>query len=648
VSRSLIALGLVAIALGVFLPARHHDFVNLDDGVYIVRNDHLDEGLTLQTLVDDFTTPRLANWAPLTHLSFHVNHAVHGKQPGGYILTNVALHVLATLLLFLALERMTRRTWPSAFVAAVFAIHPLHVESVVWVSERKSALAGFFWMAGLAAYARYAERPGSACRYASVLSCLTLGLLSKAILVTFPFALLLLDYWPLDRMSRRAVLEKIPMLVLVLAACVLTLWAQRAGGAMAFSDAADIAPGLRLRNAVSSYVAYVFQSAFPVGLTALYPHPREGLPLWRAAAAAAALVLVTAAVVWPGRARRYLAVGWFWYLGTLVPMIGLVQVGTQARADRYMYVPLVGLAIMVAWGVPDVLARKRRHGPLLLAGAGAASIAALALAARVQVGHWRSSETLFERNVAVEPRSFRGHASIALVRVEQERFEEAEFHFEEAFRLWPRDHRAPLVQFHLMMAQRAREGGDDAAAIARYESVLELDPDHARAHGLLGIALVRRGNHARGRPHLERALASGTAGASAHASMAVVLAASGREDEAVRSYRAALRRNPNLDWAANNLAWLLATTQDPDLRAPQDAVRLAEGVVQRADPPNPDQLDTLAAAYAAAGRFPEAVATAQRAVRAARIAGNPALASRVAERLALYGAGRPHREPSHR
>jgi tetratricopeptide (TPR) repeat protein len=642
--RVVLALGLVALTLAVFHEAPRHAFVNLDDGIYVVRNMNLDAGLTRERVLGYFTQPFLANWAPLTLLSYHVDHALFGKQPGGYLATNLALHALAALLLFAALVRMTGRELPSAFVAAVFAIHPLHVETVAWVSERKGVLAGLFWMAGLAAHARYAARPGAG-RYAVVLGCLALGLLAKPVLVTFPFALLLLDAWPLRRLSRRALVEKVPMLALVAAACALTLWAQREGGAMRFADARELPLALRLGNAADALVHYLRESVWPAGLTVFHPHPLASLSRMRLLGEAGLLGALTLLALRAWRSRPWLAVGWLWFVGTLVPTLGLVQVGSLARADRYTYVPLVGLALAVGWSGAERASRSRRARAAVTA-CGACAVTALALAAFFQVRHWQSSESLYARNLAIEPESYFAHSGLGLVRVEQGRLAEAEQHFREAFRVRPEYGRGELLRFHLLVGSRAAEAGDDAAAIARYELAVALDPADAQANGVLGAALVRSGRLARARPYLERAVANAQAPAVAHAALAVALAADWRMPEAVAAGREALRRDPGLAWAANNLAWILASSPDPALRDPREAVRLAEAAARGAAATSADVLDTLAAAYAADGRFEPARAAAERALARAEADGSPALAAAIRERLALYREQRAYFEPA--
>ncbi|MGI9590011.1 MAG: tetratricopeptide repeat protein [Myxococcota bacterium] len=642
--RLAVACLLAAAMLAVYAQAADHQFVNLDDSAYVLGNPRLREPLTPAALARDFARPFFANWAPLTLVSYHVNYAIHGAAFPGYLWTNVALHLLATLLLFAALDRMTGRLGASAFVAAVFALHPLHVESVAWVSSRKDVLAGCFWMAGLLAHARYAEQPGSLGRYLGVFACLVLGLLSKALLVTFPFALLLLDHWPLRRLTRRAVLEKLPMLAIVAVFSAITLWAQREGGATAFAEAHAPGPGLRLANAIDAIAAYLRQAFWPTGLAVHYPYPRHGLPVGRVVAEAAGLLALSGWAVAGWRRRPWAAVGWLWFLGVLVPMLGLIQVGSQARADRYTYVPLIGLAIVVAWGVPALLARAR--APRWLAEA-LGSLAALALAAVafVQVGHWRSSETLYVHAVAVAPESSFAQSGLGLVRIEQERWQEAEAHLERAFRLRPDLNRPALVRLHLLRARKAAVAGEEAERRALLTRVLEVDPGHRVASGLLGASLVRAGHYETARPLLERALEDPEASASVYASLGRLELAEGHEAAAVRATREALRRDPDLAWAANNLAWILATSADPALRAPDEAVALAEGIVVDVEAADPNHLDTLAAAYASAGRFDQAVATAERGIARAEAQGDAALAASLRVRRERYRAGRASPKP---
>jgi tetratricopeptide (TPR) repeat protein len=646
-ARWLVALALLGLVAAVFHPVREHEFSRYDDDVYITGNPYLRSGLTTENVVRAFSEPYFANWIPLTSISYQLDYEFYGLEPAGFLLTNVLLHALSTLLLFAALVRMTRATWPSAFVAAVFAVHPLHVESVAWAAERKDALAGVFWMLGMLAWARYAERP-SLGAYGSVALCLAFGLLAKPVVVTLPFALLLLDYWPLRRLApagaaapwpldrarfTRAVLEKLPLLALVAAVSAVTLVVQRQTGAVA--DAGQLSLDQRLANAAVSYVVYVAKSVWPSGLAVFYPHPGGGLPAWQVAGSAALLALFSGFALRWARTRPYLAVGWFWYLGTLVPVIGLVQVGYQARADRYMYLPLVGLAIAVAWSAAD-LAWLRRGSRQLLAAAAAAAIAGLAFAAWQQVKTWRDPATLFERAIAVTENNFIAHKNLADELLRRGRADEAEFHYREALRIQPDWSEARLGWADLLLAQ-----GRVGEALGRVEEELQRNPDDTQAAGRYGLALLRVGRFAAARGALERALADYAVAAELHAGMALATWQLGDLASAVHHGREALRLDPALDSAANNLAWILATSSDPRVREPEESIRIMERLLGEAERPNPSHLDTLAAAYAAAGRFAEAIGTAERAEKIARETRQLAKAEKIRVRLTRYRGGEP-------
>jgi len=713
----------VAAAFAVYAPVRDHEFVNYDDDLYIVENQNLRAPLGLESVRRAFASPYETNWIPLTWLSLHVDYALYGTEPAGYHLTNVGLHALSTVLLFFALSRMTRATWPSAFVAAVFALHPLHVESIAWASERKDTLSGLFWMLALLAYGEYARRPGSRRRYALVLLCLALGLLAKPVAVTLPFALLLLDYWPLSRLRanatdalpdgprlRRAVVEKLPMLLLVAAVSVVTYLVQLETGAM--SRDAMLPFRFRLVNAVDSYAIYLAKSFWPTDLAVFYPHPLREVSALQTGVWALGLTAFTAAAARVAATRPYLIVGWLWYLGTLVPMIGLVQVGMQARADRYMYVPLIGLSILLAWGAADVFGR-RRAGRRVLAMAGCGAVVALAFVAWRQISHWRDTIALYERAVAVTERNFLAHQGLASGYLAAGRLEEAKLHYAEAGRLKPGwlaptiglgdvllkegdvaqaiehyrsvlrvdpDHARALEQLgaawleagkpakaagalrralrsaprepgaphartaslHGLLAQALSERGEWAESIEHYRKALESRPDFAAAHANLGFALMQIGRFREARSHLEQALSIGLESEEVHVALATLALRRREPEPAVRHFRDALRLNPDHPSAANNLAWLLATSGSDRVRDPAESIRIAEAMLVTAGGSNPAVLDTIAAAYAAAGRFEAAVRTATDAARLAREAGDGALAEEIEGRLALYRSGRPY------
>jgi tetratricopeptide (TPR) repeat protein len=470
--------------------------------------------------------------------------------------------------------------------------------------------------------------------------------------VTLPLALLLLDYWPLRRLApegatapwpidrarlKRAVLEKLPLLVLVAAASAITFSVQRQTGAMDYAD--QLAFDQRFGNAVVSYAIYLAQSVWPSDLAFFYPYPEDGLPIWQVAGSAALLVLLSALALRWAHSRPYLAVGWLWYLGTLVPMIGLVQVGLQAHADRYMYLPLVGLSIAAAWGAAD-LASLRRGARQILAVAGVAAVAGLGFAAWQQVKTWRDPMTLFEQAIAVTEDNFVAHGNLAAELFLRGRTDEAEFHYREALRIRPGEPEALLGWANALAAQ-----GRLGEALGRYEELLQHNPDDARAAGHYGLALLRVGRFVEARDPLERALAAHGDIAELHVGMALAASQVGDFARAVRHGREALRLDPTLDSAANNLAWILATSPDPSARNPEESIRIMGRLLGEAERPDPAHLDTLAAAYAAAGRFPDAIDTAVRAEKLAREQQRFAMLEEIRVRMARYREAKPWIEP---
>ena len=449
--EALLAIGLFALAAAVFWPIREHAFLNYDDDHYITREPGLRLGLGPAGLAWAVTSFDGANWFPATRLSWLLDHALFGLDPRAFHTTDLCLHALATALLFLALARMTQSRWRSAFVAAVFAVHPLHVEAVAWASGRKDPLSAVCFSAALLCASGAKARAPTRAERAGVFACLALGLMAKPTLVTLPFVLLLLDAWPLARLGpatdptridarrlRRAVLEKLPLGALVAADCVVVVLAQQAGGAVVGLE--QIPLGARVANALVAWAAYLRLAVFPTGLAVFYPHPVSGIGLGKTALAFGLVAGVTLAAGAAWRRRPYLLVGWLWFLGMFVPTLGLVQVGAQSMADRYAYLPLTGLAIAVAWGAPDLLAalglppRARRIG----LGAGAvAAIAALAAATSLQIRTWRDSETLFRHALAVTRENHIAHAHLGDALLEHGQASEAVAHWEESLRLRP-------------------------------------------------------------------------------------------------------------------------------------------------------------------------------------------------------------------
>ena len=637
--RTALALALSALCFAIYAQVRHHEFVDYDDYITILHYDAL-EVSSISEAVRVALTPHHANWIPLTTLSLALDRWLHGSEPRGYLLTNVALHALASALLFLALDVMTGAIWRSAFVAAVFAAHPLHVESVAWATERKDVLCGVFWMLALLAHGRYAARPRSRLRYASVLACVILALLAKPMAATLPCVLLLLDYWPLRRLSRRAVLEKLPMFAAVIAISVIAVMTQQSTDSLDFGDLLPLA--VRTANAIDGYGIYVWQSFWPSGLAAFYPFS-GGSPSPTRPLVAAALCAATAATFVLRRSRPYLIVGWLWFLGTLVPVVGLVQVGPQGHADRYMYVPQIGLTIALAWGTCDLA--RGRLARWALAAAAVAALAALSAAAWVQVGFWRDSFTLFERVLEIAPNAYLPHERLGTLHVRAGQLEPAGRHFQRAFEIDPAKGRENLVHFELGSADLARRRAQPDIALEHWREAIRVDPEHARANRLLGLALIARNRAAEAKPHLEKALREEPPDARVPAALARLAGADKKLGEAVKHFREALRLDPGLSSARNDLAWLLATAADPSLRSPEEAVRLAEDLGSAAQPPSANELDTLAAAYAAAGRYEAAVRVARRALALAQQQ-DPQLARQIESRIREFERGRAWVEPA--
>jgi tetratricopeptide (TPR) repeat protein len=640
-----IALGLVALTAWVFLPVREHGFVDYDDFLYIVHNPVIAPGLGVDSAVAAFRDPVQASWHPLTTLSLQLDRTLWGDGPTGVLLTNVALHAFATLLLYTAFVQLTGSIGRSAFVAALFGVHPLHVESVAWASERKDTLSALFWMLTLLAYAGYARRRSLA-SYALVFVSLGLGLLAKPMLVTLPLVLLLLDFWPLGRLTRpgggwidlrrmaRPLVEKLPLLGIAGVVSVVTYRVQQAAGAMAYSEAYSF--GIRVSNAVESYVVYVLQTFWPTRLAAFYPHPVGTTPEWQVVACGVGLGLVTGFALASLARRPYLAVGWLWYLGTLVPVIGLVQVGIQARADRYTYLPMIGLAIMIAWGLPALLSRGPRSRRALTSAAGVA-IVALAGVARQQVDVWRDTETLFSHAIAVTGDNHVAHHRLGTALLNADRLEDALVHYEALIEIRP-----SVVQPRFEIANALDRAGRLDEAIAHYQQGVAVAPEFTRGHGFLGLALVRAGRFDEAIDPLENGIARYAASDSLQAGLARAYTRVGRPDDAMPHFKEALRLRPGQPELVVEAAWLLATCAP--VLDPEAARILIEPYATRSRDPHPAALDTLAAAHAAAGRFEIAERIAAAALAAHRARGGSDDGD-LERRIDRYRSGRAYSEP---
>ena len=718
---------LAAVVWVVFGQTLRHEFVNFDDELYVFDNPVVQKGLTWKGFRWALTFGGIGHWHPLTWLSHMLDCQLYGLHAGGHHLTNLLLHGAAVVLLFLVLRRMTGFLWRSAFVAALFAIHPLRVESVAWIAERKDVLSAFFFMLTLWAYARYAQgqsrvesRESSASisaqtldprrstlDYYLLLLFFALGLLSKNMLVTMPFVLLLLDYWPLNRLSsfspqvlRQLVAEKIPLFLLTVGSCVVTVLVPE-------KQAADILPlGLRMENAVVSYVTYLWQMIHPSGLACLYPNPTNYLSLWQVAGAAGLLLAISGAVWAFRRTHPCLVVGWLWYLGMMIPVIGIVQICFYAHADRYTYLPQIGLYLLLTWGAADLCAGWR-HRRVVLGGLSTFILAALIFCARRQTSYWRNSESLWNHTLACTPDNYIAHNNLGNVLLQKGKVDEAIAQYQQALQINPNYARARNnlgnalcqkgnVDEAIAQYQRALQNTPDSAeihnnlgmallqkgrvdeaishyqqalqispnyikarynfgmalfqkgrvdeAIAQYQMVLQIKPDSAETHNNLGYVLLQKGKVDEAMVHFQKALQIKPDYAKAHSNLGNALLQKDRADEAISHYQLALQIKPDSPDVLNNLAWLLATCPDAHLRDGIQAVQYAGRACELTHYGAAPIVGTLAAACAEAGRYEDAIAAAQKACELAAAAGEQDLFEKNQKLLALYRAHQPYHE----
>ena len=511
---ALVGVALLVAVGWIYGPTRDFGFVNFDDRSYILENDLLPRGVTPGNLRDVFLEFYEANWHPLTLLSFLVEYRFFGTEASGYHVTNVLLHAATACLLFLALRRLTGDPVPGAFCALLFAVHPVRVESVAWVSERKDLLCGLFAFATLAAYGRLLDAPSTPRRaarswYAATTVLFVAGLMSKSMIVTLPFVLVLLDAWPRRRFGGpegwrglgASVGEKVPLFLITVLGCWIAVLSQGRGGAIQALDSLPI--GTRLANAGLAYVAYVRQTVWPVDLAVIYPYP-DVIPAGSVAGALGFLIAVTGIAWWLRDRARYVAVGWLWFLGTLVPVIGLVQIGSQPMADRYQYIPGVGLLIIACWGARDLASRLVPDGPFAggraAAIAGLVAIVLLAARARDQVGVWRSSETLFSHALSVTDRNYVALNGLGVVRMEQGRVDEALELFGDSLALRPVQSK---IVHNVINLHVGRGALDEAVAVL--ERAGEAGVDATLAHREIGRIRARQARPAEAEPHLRRA-----------------------------------------------------------------------------------------------------------------------------------------------
>lgn len=556
---------LIVLTTAVYWPVRHYDFVNYDDEMYVVNNRHVRAGMTGEGLRWAFTSRETGHWHPLTWISHMADGQLFSKNPAGHHWTNVLIHLVNTLLLLGLLRRMTGRFWRSLLVTACFALHPLNVESVAWISERKNVLSTTFWFLTLWAYLSYAAAPGIR-RYALLFLAFLLGLLTKPMLVTLPFVLLLLDFWPLRRLRpfqmnkeektdvgdrtpfpgspfSRLVLEKIPLFLLAALSAALTLGA--AGSVDTITGIEEVSLSQRLMNAVVSYADYIGLMICPHDLAVLYPYPQGWSPL-RVGGALLLLIGVSGIALLQARRRPYWPVGWFWYLGTLVPVIGLVQVGAQAIADRYAYLPMIGLFILIVWAVSDA-SRRWPQRRILLAALSALIVAGMSLSTVRQLSFWQNSETLFRRALSVTENNHIAHSNLGAAMMRAGRSEEAMAHYAAALRI------RPLPEYHNNLGKMLAEQGRTEEAMAHYREALREKPAYAEALNNIGTVLGRQGKLEEALIHFNRAVALKPDYADAHNNLGFALALQGKHGAAVPHYETALRFNPDHPGIYHNL-----------------------------------------------------------------------------------------------
>ena len=629
----LILLGLAVVTFGIYAQVIGHRFITFDDPTYIQDNPMVNRGVTRAGVAWAFTTFYAGNWHPLTWIAHMIDSQLFGMFAGGHLLVNALIHTANTLLLFWFLLRTTHARWSSALVAALFALHPLHVESVAWASERKDTLSTFFGLLSLIAYVRYAKAP-SIRRYAWVAIMLALGLMAKPMLVTWPFVMLLLDYWPLGRCRRsgalvgaidlnrpggsgersepggrdtdgqaqglserartnqpplpqnpwrRLLIEKIPLFALVAASAVVTFLAQSHLGAV--RDFTEASIKLRLSNALVSYAKYLLLAFWPNDLAVFYPFPKAGIPAWQIIGAALLLIAITAFCFAQRKIRPYLIVGWLWFLGTSVPVIGLVQVGAQTMADRYFYIPSIGLFIAIVFGLAD-MAERRRIAPWLSAAIANVVLLLLATLTNAQIHRWNDSFTLFKHALTVVPPNVIAEDNLGLAMHKSGQLDEAAAHFEKALRIQPNDYTALLTMGVIRFYQ-----GRVPEAIEYAEATIRSEPDSAKAHNLLGMALAKQNRNDAALDEMRRAVELAPKDPEIRNDLGLALARLGRYPEAIDEFHEAVRLDPNNAAAHANLGLALlvsgkaqesipefqaALQLNPDFKAATDGLRQAQ------------------------------------------------------------------------
>ncbi len=628
---------LVVLVFAVFGQTIGFGFVNFDDNQYIYENPVVLRGLSVAGLRWALTYGGIGHWHPLTWISHMLDCQLYGTWAGGHHLTNVLLHATAVVLLFLVLLRMTGALWRCAFVATAWAIHPLRAESVAWIAERKDVLSAVFFMLSLGAYASYVRKP-STMRYLGLALVFALGLLSKNMLITLPCVLLLVDYWPMRRFTGPLqayglVKEKIPLFILSALSCVITILVPEK------VDPATAVPAwLRVENSIVSCAIYLRQTVWPAGLAPFYPNPTQAFPWWQVAGSLALLCLISAAAIGLRKRRPYLLVGWFWFLGMLAPVIGMVQISTYSHADRYTYLPQLGLWIAGTWAAAEWAGQDRERRVAIACVAGAI-LCTLPVAAWLQTASWRDSETLWTHALESTDESYVARNELGMALVDQSQIDAAVAEFRGAVRLNPAYAIAHSNLGHALLLQ-----GLTAEGIAEYEEALRLNPGTAEVRNNLGAVLFQQGRVDEAISQFRDVLQINPADAKAQANLGNILFSRGESGEGIEHMEKALELEPAAAGFQDNLAWMLATAPQASLRDGARAVRLAAQASQAKGNNNPVPLRTLAAAYAEEGRFSDAVQIAQSALQLAEAQAHSALADALRREIKLYSARQRYSE----
>jgi Tfp pilus assembly protein PilF len=600
-----ICLALTFATAAVFYQVYTYDFVNYDDQIYVYENPNIQAGITLNSVKWAFTSGYAANWHPITWLSHMLDWQLFGSNPAGFHLTNLILHIVNTLLLFFVLKRMTNTLWQSAFVAALFALHPLHVESVAWVSERKDVLSTFFWLLTMWAYVRYCgnkQTPNiklgaKQTYYLLTIIFFALGLMSKPMLVTLPFVLLLLDYWPLERLNTKRslpylLIEKIPLFVMAVISSIITFIVQKKSGATEAIEGLSLSD--RLANVPISYVKYIIKMIWPARLAVLYPHPRQNVSFSVAVISAVVLLVITILIFQLAKNHRYLFAGWFWYLGTLVPVIGFVQVGHQAIADRYSYITLTGLFIIIAWGFPYLLT-KWQYKKAALVSLSLLIISVMSVCTHIQLFYWRNSQTLFQHALDVTRNNYVAHYSLGNWLASQGKFDEAIYHYSQAIQIVP----GYINALNNLGSVLQKEGKIDEA-IGYYKRAIEINPGAAEPHANLGIALAASGKFEEAIRHYRIAMAE-TDVPRLHSDLGYALMKLGRFSDAAAEYEKVLIAQPQNVEVHNNFGIVLSRQErfdeaiehfskalqiDPNCKVARD--NLNRALVEKQKRPSPE------------------------------------------------------------